>query len=482
MSDLRLFSPYVQTEIGRVQGGKGSGLGLSIVKAIVERSNGRLGVKSNKNGSCFWLEFRYPLALAHELHALEPPTPTPLSGPSSLPPARPPVRPLPDSELLGSQLSAYSDNARYEALSVNIPPSPNHMERAISPSASEGRRFSSGRSPSSASTSLIRACSVHPSSPCTCATSAMDKASPFTSENWKAPMSQMDRAIVPVGSVFTAPAMQLTIATPPDGVTPISGAGLQSTTSLGTTVASYRTPSPSPTLSAVNQAQSPGTKSPPPRKGVKAAAPAQREDPNTSKASTAQVPVELPPTRDPAPFTPHTIATANEPTPPLSAPMTALPESAVAAPQATSVPDPERHLEALVVDDDALTRKLMSRMMTRLGCIVSDAENGALALEILLGKGDKPPRFFDIVTLDNAMPVMTGEEAIRALRKAGRTDLVVGATGNALQADQQSYKNAGVDAVLCKPISLKDLKAMLATARQRRTDKDNAEAAAEGVP
>ena len=42
----RLFSPYVQTAIGRLQGGKGSGLGLALVKQIVSLSGGRLGVQS----------------------------------------------------------------------------------------------------------------------------------------------------------------------------------------------------------------------------------------------------------------------------------------------------------------------------------------------------------------------------------------------------------------------------------------------------
>jgi CheY-like chemotaxis protein len=51
-------------------------------------------------------------------------------------------------------------------------------------------------------------------------------------------------------------------------------------------------------------------------------------------------------------------------------------------------------LQALVVDDDALTRRLMTRMLTRLGAEVKTAENGKLALEEIAHN------MFDIVFLD----------------------------------------------------------------------------------
>lgn len=60
--DNSLFSPYVQTEIGRRQGGKGSGLGLALVMQIVKLSQGSLGVESELGkGSTFWFEIPYML-------------------------------------------------------------------------------------------------------------------------------------------------------------------------------------------------------------------------------------------------------------------------------------------------------------------------------------------------------------------------------------------------------------------------------------
>ena len=138
-------------------------------------------------------------------------------------------------------------------------------------------------------------------------------------------------------------------------------------------------------------------------------------------------------------------------------------------------------LPVLVVDDDRMTRMLMQRMLERLKCQVTTAVNGQQALELITGVGDggsaDTPGFdegeyfsdgrvanssasrgtsgpftpgtsendFALVFLDNQMPVLTGVEMVRKLRKMGREDLVVGVTGNALLPDQEEYLAAGAD-------------------------------------
>ena len=132
----------------------------------------------------------------------------------------------------------------------------------------------------------------------------------------------------------------------------------------------------------------------------------------------------------------------------------------------------EMGMRVLVVDDDPLTRKLMSRMLTRLGCKVSTAENGEIALDLILGThtynrptpsseetgsaglsvealssaGSNVDEYkYAIIFLDNQMPVLSGLDAVARLREMGRKDFVVGVTGNALLGDQQEYLEAGVD-------------------------------------
>ncbi|KAJ9105873.1 hypothetical protein QFC20_004208 [Naganishia adeliensis] len=132
----------------------------------------------------------------------------------------------------------------------------------------------------------------------------------------------------------------------------------------------------------------------------------------------------------------------------------------------TKCPDGER-MHCLVVDDDTMTRKLMSRMLQRFGHDVSQAENGSLALDMLRERQFKNEKQFDILFLDNQMPVMSGVETARELRRIGCPIFIVGATGNALKEDQEEYIEAGADQVLTKPLKQAQMQEMLAQARLR---------------
>ncbi len=66
----------------------------------------------------------------------------------------------------------------------------------------------------------------------------------------------------------------------------------------------------------------------------------------------------------------------------------------------------------LLVDDEELLRRLMSRMLIEAGFGVVDAENGAVALRA----ADRLDGQLRLVVTDIHMPVMTGPEFARELR------------------------------------------------------------------
>lgn len=116
-----------------------------------------------------------------------------------------------------------------------------------------------------------------------------------------------------------------------------------------------------------------------------------------------------------------------------------------------------------------LTRMLMSRMLSRLGHQVTTAENGKVALEMIKDSFARKPNAprFDVVFLDNQMPLMSGVEVAREVREMGCPLYIVGCTGNALREDQEEYLAAGADGIIPKPIHQKAVQDMIREARRR---------------
>ena len=105
-------------------------------------------------------------------------------------------------------------------------------------------------------------------------------------------------------------------------------------------------------------------------------------------------------------------------------------------------------------------------MIKKNGLEAEPAENGAEALERLLD-GD-----FDLIFMDNQMPVMNGFEAtrrIRALPTEKGSIPIIGLTGrsdevdrNAFSEDRTRCMDAGMNDYLVKPASPVHLRAVLA--------------------
>ena len=112
----------------------------------------------------------------------------------------------------------------------------------------------------------------------------------------------------------------------------------------------------------------------------------------------------------------------------------------------------------LAVDDNAINRQLLERMLERLGCEVVLAEGGQQAIE-LAANGR-----FDLVLMDCSMPDVDGLQAtakIRALPTAHAHVPIVALTAHALPGDRERCLAAGMDEYLSKPIRLQGLQSVL---------------------
>ncbi|WP_260987528.1 hybrid sensor histidine kinase/response regulator [Roseomonas gilardii] len=111
-----------------------------------------------------------------------------------------------------------------------------------------------------------------------------------------------------------------------------------------------------------------------------------------------------------------------------------------------------RHI--LVVDDNRVNQKVLSRMLETGGHAVTLACNGEEALDLL--ERDS----FDLVVMDVNMPVMGGLEATKLYRMAslGQPHLpIVALTADATSQAREKALEAGMDACLTKPIDLETL-------------------------
>jgi CheY-like chemotaxis protein len=135
----------------------------------------------------------------------------------------------------------------------------------------------------------------------------------------------------------------------------------------------------------------------------------------------------------------------------------------------------------LLVDDSALNRKMLVRLLTAAGHVCEQAEDGAAAVRKYLEMVEhgEPP---DAILMDFEMPVMNGPSATARLRELGCTCLIVGVTGNVLPQDVAHFIAQGADAVLPKPVVLEDF-ALLLSRREEldRVETDKLEGTQDGM-
>jgi PAS domain S-box-containing protein len=124
----------------------------------------------------------------------------------------------------------------------------------------------------------------------------------------------------------------------------------------------------------------------------------------------------------------------------------------------------------LVVEDNAVNRLVVTRLLQRQGHSAVVALNGKEALSALEQNEWK----FDLILMDVQMPDMDGLEATREIRKReltrGRRIPIVALTAHAMDRDRERCFDAGVDAYLSKPIRIEELAATIAELATKNRD------------
>ena len=118
-----------------------------------------------------------------------------------------------------------------------------------------------------------------------------------------------------------------------------------------------------------------------------------------------------------------------------------------------------RRLDILLVEDNAINRRLAERVLSKSGHRIVVAESGVAALAAMEDAG------FDLVLMDVQMPGMDGIETTARIRErervAGGHVPVIALTAHAMAGDRERCLRAGMDGFLIKPIQPSSLRAAI---------------------
>ena len=111
----------------------------------------------------------------------------------------------------------------------------------------------------------------------------------------------------------------------------------------------------------------------------------------------------------------------------------------------------------LIIDDDAAIRDLLRLVFEYDGFHCWEAENGAEGLTML------ESQTFDIIILDNAMPIMTGLEFLNHLQhRSQQSDApIIMNTGSLNPEVREEATKLGAYAIVGKPHDLDELRALV---------------------
>ncbi len=126
-----------------------------------------------------------------------------------------------------------------------------------------------------------------------------------------------------------------------------------------------------------------------------------------------------------------------------------------------------RNLRILLVDDNAINRKVGSKILKRIGYGPDISNSGQEAIEACQKQS------YDLVLMDIEMPNMNGITATQKIRDLlPKEDMpyFIALTANAMEADRKTYLASGMDGYLSKPIDMSALMEALDDVSEHRSN------------
>ncbi len=109
-------------------------------------------------------------------------------------------------------------------------------------------------------------------------------------------------------------------------------------------------------------------------------------------------------------------------------------------------------LNVLVVDDSLIIRRNLKKMLIEMGCnVVAEASNGQEAV-VLYAKHSP-----DVVTMDITMPIMTGIESLKKIKRNHSDAKVIMITSHGQEELVMEAISSGAKGYILKPITMDKL-------------------------
>ncbi len=111
------------------------------------------------------------------------------------------------------------------------------------------------------------------------------------------------------------------------------------------------------------------------------------------------------------------------------------------------------NLNALLVEDNPINRKMMKYTLNNIGINCDIAQNGQIGFDM------RKKNSYDVIFMDIQMPIMNGIEATKAIIKYEKDNNlkhipIIAVTANAMNGNREKFLSEGMDEFIPKPIDL----------------------------